>query len=123
MSEMVEQVSAAIDAMQLFSRFNDWTRDRVHGVPIEICRYGGRGEIVVMGRFPAEYGEDKALAHMVSSCRATAAIRAVCDPSEETVERVSAALRDNIEAGLPDGVVVDYHYAARAAIAALGVKP
>lgn len=37
----------------------------------------------------------------------------------EMVERVARAIADNIQAALPDGVVVDYHYAARAAIEAM----
>jgi hypothetical protein len=43
---------------------------------------------------------------------------ALAKPSE-MVERVKAALRDNIQAALPDGVTVDYDYAARAAIEAM----
>lgn len=37
----------------------------------------------------------------------------------DMVERVAQAIRDNIQAALPDGVSVDYRYAARAAIEAM----
>lgn len=37
----------------------------------------------------------------------------------EMVERVARAIADNIQAALPAGVVLDYGYASRAAIAAM----
>lgn len=37
----------------------------------------------------------------------------------DMVERVADAIRDNIGAALPDGVTIDYDYAARAAIEAM----
>lgn len=39
--------------------------------------------------------------------------------SSEMVERVAQAVRENIEAALPDGIAVDWGYAARAAIEAM----
>lgn len=35
------------------------------------------------------------------------------------IEEVAIAIKDNIQAVLPDGVVIDYRYAARAAIEAM----
>lgn len=35
------------------------------------------------------------------------------------IEEVASAIKDNIQAALPDGVVIDYRYAARAAIEAM----
>lgn len=37
----------------------------------------------------------------------------------DMVERVAGAIRDNIAAALPDGVTLDYDYAARASIEAM----
>lgn len=37
----------------------------------------------------------------------------------EMVDKIAMAIRDNIQASLPDGVSVDYQYAARAAIEAM----
>lgn len=83
--EQIEKVAAAIDAVQLFSRFNDWTSDRVQGLPIEICRYGqeGEDEIVVMNRFAADVGEQEALTACVSAERARAAIEALTPDDDE----------------------------------------
>jgi hypothetical protein len=85
MSEtMVERVGKAIDAVQIFSRFNDWTSDKVDGLPIEICRHGEyNGDPVIIKRFPASKGEDAALREVVSEMRARAAIEAMRDPTEE----------------------------------------
>lgn len=80
---MIELVAQAIDGVQLFSRFNDWTNERVEGFPIEICRHGGQGEpeIVILKRFPLEKGEEAALYEMVSEYRARAAIEAMWEPT------------------------------------------
>jgi hypothetical protein len=37
----------------------------------------------------------------------------------EMIEQVARAIEDNIKATLPDGVAIDYQYAARAAIEAM----
>lgn len=37
----------------------------------------------------------------------------------EMIDRIAKAIADNIQAGLPDGVTVDYHYAACAVAAAM----
>jgi hypothetical protein len=85
---MVERVAEAIDAVALFSRYNDWTSDRVPGLPIEICRHGtgGEAEIVVVGRFPSSFGEDEALAEMVTEARARAAIEAMREPTTKMLK-------------------------------------
>lgn len=75
----IERVAAAIDAVQLFSRYNDWTRDCVPGLPIEICRQGNpdEDEIVVVKRYAAAVGESEALRLEVSRARAWAALAAL----------------------------------------------
>lgn len=75
----IRRVARAIDKVQLFSRFNDWATDRVEGWPIEICRYGKRGEdeIVVVKRFRRDRPELEALQQTVSEQRAIAAIQAM----------------------------------------------
>lgn len=87
-SEMVERVAAAIDAVQLFSRFNDWTSGRVEGCPVEICRYGEDDEddIVVVARFGGAITEEEALFRTVSEARARAAIEAMREPTFEMIE-------------------------------------
>lgn len=77
--KLTAKVARAIDRVQLFSRYNDWTSDAKKGFPIEICRYGKRGEpeIVVVKRFRKETGEAQALRKTVSRERATAAISAI----------------------------------------------
>lgn len=84
-SDLVERVAKAIDAVQLFSRFNDWTSDRVEGFSVEICRYGNDGEdsIVVLKRYPSSYAESEALYETVSEERARAAIAAIRATPEE----------------------------------------
>lgn len=75
----IAKVAAAIDAVQLFSRYNDWSSDRVPGYPVEICRNGGYGEpeVVVIERFPGDVQESAALYLCVSRARAIAAIKAI----------------------------------------------
>lgn len=71
-------VARAIDAVQLFSRIDDWTSDAKKGYPVEICRYGKGSEpgIVVLKRLPAGTDEGEALREAVSEARAIAAIEA-----------------------------------------------
>lgn len=82
---MVEKVARAIDAVQCFVRFNNWTEDRVRGLPVEICRYGddGEEEIVVIRRFSAEADQTNALDMVISEMRARAAIEAMREPTKE----------------------------------------
>lgn len=71
-------IARAIDAVQLFSRIDDWTSDAKKGYPVEICRHGKKGEheIVVIKRLPAGTDETEALREAVSNARAVAAIDA-----------------------------------------------
>lgn len=94
MSEMVERVAKAIDAVQLFSRFNDWTSDKVEGLPIEICRYGNddENEIVIIKRFPSQKGETAALYEVVSEMRARAAIEAMKNPTDAMMQALHEAM-------------------------------
>lgn len=112
MSEMVERVAEAIEAVDLFSRFNDWTSDRVPGLPIEICRHGeeDESEIIIVARYPATHGEQRALDEEVALARAIAAIRAMREPTEEMmracVVKTGASPRGYaamIDAALPQG--------------------
>lgn len=82
--DVVERVAEAIEGVYLFSRYNDWTRDRVKGFPVEICRYGdeGEGKIVVVARFAGgQENEGPSLKQCVQRERAKAAIAAMGDGS------------------------------------------
>lgn len=85
---MVERVARAIDGVQLFSRYNDFTSDAVAGLPIEVCRYCNWGEgqdgedIEVIARFPGDWDVGKELPKMISERRARAAIEAMRKPTE-----------------------------------------
>lgn len=82
MSEMVERVAVAIEAVDIFSRFNDWTKDHEPGLPIEICRNSDcADEIVVIARFAAHVGEEAALELVERQLRARAAIEAMREPT------------------------------------------
>ncbi|ASR06905.1 hypothetical protein CHY08_07110 [Rhizobium leguminosarum bv. viciae] len=85
---MVERVGNALEAVQLFSRWNDWTSDRVEGMPIEICRYGSgdEDEIVVVKRFDASWKEDDALRVTIKDALARAAIEEMRTPTEAMVD-------------------------------------
>lgn len=89
MSEMVERVGAALEDVQLFSRWNDWTSDRVEGMPIEICRHEG-DEIVVVRRFDATWKEGDALRLSIREALAVAAIKAMRIPSKAMLDAVEA---------------------------------
>lgn len=88
MSAMIERVAKAVDSVQLFSRFNDWTSDRVAGCPVEICRYGqgDEDEIVVVARFGGAITEAEALAGCLAEARARAAIEAMREPTEAMLD-------------------------------------
>lgn len=77
--DLIAAVASAIDAVELFSRFNDWTSDRVPGCPVEICRYTNEGDIVVVARFGGAISETEALSMVLSEERAKAAIEAMRD--------------------------------------------
>lgn len=78
---LIQKVAGAIDRVQLFSRFNNWTSDAKAAWPIEICRYGVGDEpdIVVIKRYPIGTDEDEALRLEVSEARAQAAIQAISE--------------------------------------------
>lgn len=79
MDRMTKRVADAIDAVQLFSRIDDWSSDARKGYPVEICRHGKPGEddIVVVKRLPTGTNEREALREAVSEARALAAIDAI----------------------------------------------
>lgn len=80
LDDLVKKVSAAIDGVQLWWRYNNWTDDRVKGKPIEVCRHGkdGEEEIVVVDRFWGHVDDgDERLHEVVSLQRAKAAILAM----------------------------------------------
>ncbi len=90
---MVERVGNALEAVQLFSRWNDWTSDRVEGMPIEICRHGGEGEddIVVVKRFDASWNEEDALRVTIKDALAIAAIKEMREPTPSMSEAMRMA--------------------------------
>lgn len=92
-SSMVERVAEAIEAVDLFSRFNDWTSDHVPGLPIEICHHGedDESEIIIVARYPAAHGEQRALDEELGMARAKAAILAMREPTEEMVQAVAVS--------------------------------
>lgn len=85
---MIERVGAALERVQLFSRWNDWASDRVEGMPIEICRYGDpeKDEIIVVRRFDATWKEDDALRLCIREALAVAAIKAIRTPSKAMLD-------------------------------------
>jgi len=72
MSGIVEHVAKAVSKVQLFSRYNDFTFDRVEGFPIEICKRGleEKDEDVVVRRFSADKVESTCLYDVISEERA-----------------------------------------------------
>lgn len=88
MNEMIKRVSDAIARVQLFSRWNDWSRDHVPGQPIEIFRFGvdGEPEIVIVARYTGDFGENEALSEQVSIAQARAAIEAMREPTEGMID-------------------------------------
>lgn len=88
MESMVERVGNALAAVQLFSRWNDWTSDCVEGMPIEICRYGkdGEEEIVVVRRFDRSWKEEDALTVTIKEALARAALEALREPTEKMLD-------------------------------------
>lgn len=109
---MIERVATAIEAVRLFSRWNDWTSDRVEGLPVEICQHAG-DDIVVLQRFGADTSEAEALALVTRAEKARAAIEAMRElpigfdmiGAVELVKhsRFSLAYRAVIEAMLVEG--------------------
>lgn len=87
MNGIVEHVAKAIDAVQLFSRYNNWTSDHVKGFPIEICRHGLEGEddVVVIKRFQRDENENDCLSKTKSEFRSRAAIKATLEYLSENV--------------------------------------
>lgn len=75
MGDLRNRIAEAIAGVQLFSRFNDWTSDRVEGLPVEICRYGSgdEDEIVVVNR-RTEEESGRALHDVVKLARADAVL-------------------------------------------------
>ena len=89
--------------VQLFSRYNDWTSDRVPGLPIEICRYGKEGEDEIVARYAGHLDEIDVLRREVGKARARAALQALREPSEAMLNAACDAFvvpihRDNMRA-------------------------
>lgn len=87
---MIERVAAAIEGVNLFSRFNDWTSDRVEGFPIEICQRSTSGVVednVIVARFAGrEQDCSRRLDEVRRVWRAKAAINAMLDPAQEMIK-------------------------------------
>lgn len=107
--EMVERVAEAIDKVKLFSRFNDWSSDRVDGCPIEICRYGDEREvdIVVVARFGGAISEREALSKTVSDFRARAAIEAMREPTHDMTAAIVPVGEDRTDAVIVWQAMID----------------
>lgn len=81
---MVERVARAVESVEIYSRFNDWTSDRVDGFPIEIYVHDGAADIIVTHRFPGRRDECSVRrAEVERIARARAAIEAMREPTEE----------------------------------------
>ncbi|MGR9413186.1 hypothetical protein [Rhizobium leguminosarum] len=101
---MIERVGNALEAVQLFSRWNDWTSDRVEGMPIEICRHGGEDEdeIIVVKRFDASWKESDALRVTIKDTLARAAIEAMRTPTTSMEDAVAKDVDDWISEKIED---------------------
>ena len=97
--KLIEEMARGIDAVDMFSRFNDWTGDHVPGLPIEICRNTEDDDIEVVARYSGrnEKDGDEHLARHIKDARAQAALAAIeaagfmVVPKEPTEAMVSAA--------------------------------
>lgn len=119
---LVEALGEAIDAVDMFARFNDWTGDHVPGLPIEICRNIEDDDIAVVARYPGrnEKDSDEHLARHIKEARAQAALAAikahglVVVPVEQLEQALNAPMIDH--SGRKSGV----YDIIRAMIAAAG---
>ncbi|MGR9384932.1 hypothetical protein [Rhizobium leguminosarum] len=113
---MIEKVAKAIEGVNLFSRYNDWTSDRVEGLPIEICQRSTSGVVeddVIVARFAGrEQDCSRRLDEVRRVWRARAALEALRTPTEAMLDEgppfpymdnhvwarmIDAALKDNGE--------------------------
>lgn len=110
MTDLVEKVAKAIDEVQLWLRHNDWTSDRVEGLPWEVCRHGSETEldIIVIERFAEGVNEQAALRAVISQERARAAIRAV--EADRAADEFRPGMFHNEEAGHTDLLLSDEPY-------------
>ncbi len=84
----IERAAKAIaDLPRMFCRFNDWTADHVHGLPIEIGIDSKRGEAKIIARYPGRSESDGAphLAQHKAEAQARAVLQALREPSEAMI--------------------------------------
>lgn len=80
LDDLREVVASAIEGVEIISRFNDWTRDRVVGFPIEIIDVSGQtvaGEGRIISRHRADEDETACRDAALRKARADAAISAI----------------------------------------------
>lgn len=79
-SDLKVVVADAIGGVEIVSRFNDWTADRVEGFPIEILDVSGVeiiGDGAIVSRHRAEEGEGECRRAAERAARAAAALSAI----------------------------------------------
>lgn len=93
MERALKVMADAIDAVDMFYRFNDWTGDHVPGKPIEICRYIEHDEIEVVARYAGqrEKDGDPYLEQHIKQARAEAAYSALIGAGFAIIEPPTAA--------------------------------
>lgn len=84
---MIDQIAEAIGNVYIFCRYNDFTEDRVKGLPVEICKYGDgeKDEIIVIKRFSSDADMQNALEMVKNQERAMAALEAMKEPSDAMI--------------------------------------
>lgn len=95
---VIECMADAFDRAKLFSRYNDWTKDRVDGLPVEVCREHENGEPEVVARFAGSDQYCKEAASLIRHERMEAALTALeaagfqVVPTEASREMLNAAI-------------------------------
>lgn len=86
---MIDQIAEAIGNVYVFCRYNDFTEDRVKGLPVEICKYGDgeKDEIIVIKRFSSDADMQNALEMVKNQERAKAALLSLRHPNALMVKQ------------------------------------
>ena len=93
MDQAIKVMADAIDAVDMFYRFNDWTSDHVPGKPIEICRYIEHDEIEIVARYAGQREKDGEpyLEQHIKEARAKAAYSALIEAGFMVIAPPTAA--------------------------------
>lgn len=104
--DMIERVARAIESVKLIGRYNDWTLDRVEGLPIEILMDdpdGVAGEGAIVARFAGpERDCSKRRDEVLRILRARAAIEAMRIPTTSMEDAVAKDVDDWISEKIED---------------------